>query len=567
MIIVNNPQISTPLLDDKRDLKPKLEPQSKNIFEPKTLKEAPSEIQTKLENLVNKLLDGIKASGDSKAILQAKSSLVAPNLAKDLNELVKSLETQPQLSSLKDKLVEFLKPITQIKDANLAQSIKNSGIMLEANLRQSLDPKELPTSIKELLGDMKNVSSPKLANELLKLAQDDGSDAKQSFAKLGEILKNTKLASLETLNNSNLKPLFETLGKLENISKFLDKVSFQNQVSPNNAKTSLNTIQNTINTALSQINEIEIPQNSATTKSLQNLSNEIKDSLNAIKKDLNLAKNPVQNQPNLDRVKEEGVKSQVSPQENAEPKIQNLPQNPNLMSENFKALINSDMSLQDKISLVVRKLNQLTSLMDKQGFEAKEALNDTKHLLKASAKAQNDLPQISQKDSSAIAKTISQDMKSVLLNLKESTQNQPNLNHINSQVSRMITQIEMHQLVSYAQNSMQTYLPFVWDGLERSSMAFKQGKKNKFYAKIDLSFVKFGEISVLLGLTNKKYLDISIVTSNESFKKLVLDSAKELKSAISGINLILSNFSLKSAQKGGIYDEFDKLDVGFDVKA
>ena len=119
--------------------------------------------------LVARVLDDLKsASSLSKAeqiLSQAKDTKIAPNLASELSDLAKSLEAEaaqnesPEIKSLALKLKEFLKPIADLKAGSLNDQIKNSGVMLEANLKDALTPEKLPSSIQKLLSDIKNLSN------------------------------------------------------------------------------------------------------------------------------------------------------------------------------------------------------------------------------------------------------------------------------------------------------------------------------------------------------------------------------------------------------------------------
>ena len=160
---------------------------------------------------------------------------------------------------------------------------------------------------------------------------------------------------------------------------------------------------------------------------------------------------------------------------------------------------------------------------------------------------------------------LNQDVKSTLLNISEKSQNAQTVNAAN----KMISQIEMHQMVSSLQGGIQTYMPYIWDGVEGGNVAFKQGKKDKFYAQIDLNFKKFGQINVMVGLVDKRYIDLSVATQTNEFKELILENSSELKQAISKLGLIVSNFNIKTLPKVKLNDRFKNfggLDVGFDKK-
>lgn len=569
MIITNNnstPNTQINQKDEKKDLS-----SPKTIFKKDSAHSTElSEVDVKLNQITNKLLDQLKANNDGnfkpQVLNQAKNAQVAPNFAKDVVDLINSIKSDPNLSKFATKLEEFLKPIEQIKNADLASNIKNSGIMLEAKISEALRKESLPTSIKELLSLMKKVQSNELKQSFLELAKNENSDIQKSFDDLKLILENAKAKNLNVINNSNLKPLLNLGKSIENAIKFLDKsanlLSEQATQSLNKTNTSQNIqtkisstikaldfVQNLLQKTQSQVEKInfELP-NLKNIKSIKNdlinITNDINKQINTLKDSFGIAKaNTLSN-------------------------LMSLEQNSTLI-ENLIDAISTDANntnLQEKLSLAAKKLSNIINYFDKNASDAKQNLVQINHLSKLAKKATLDIQNIEPNNIDKNLKALSNDVKATLLNLKEATQNASNLNNINQNVNRLLTQIEMHQLMSFAENSIQTYLPYVWDGLDSSSVAFKQGK-SKFYAKIDLNFIKYGSVSVILGLFDSKFIDIMISTGKEDFKDIILNSSKELKTAITNLGLIISSFSLTHKAKFEPYNEQKSFDLGFNVKA
>ncbi|HDX6300029.1 TPA: hypothetical protein RPW05_002023, partial [Campylobacter fetus subsp. venerealis] len=215
MIITNNNQAAQSQItqkdekkEEKKDLKSEIS--SKTIFKKDVIQNADiplSKLDLELNKLTNKLLNALKASNEEggykpKILAEVKMAQVAPNLAKDLNELSKALKSEPSLIKLANKLDEFLKPVEHIKNTNMAQTIKDTGIMLEAKIAQSLNPQTLPTSIKELLSLMKNVSNKQLENSFLNLAKDESTDIAKNFENLKNILQNAKDKNQQIIQTS-----------------------------------------------------------------------------------------------------------------------------------------------------------------------------------------------------------------------------------------------------------------------------------------------------------------------------------------------------------------------------
>ena len=506
----------------------------------------PSEqtISNALDNvgkLVARVLDDLKsASSLSKAeqiLSQAKDTKIAPNLASELSDLAKSLEAEaaqnesPEIKSLALKLKEFLKPIADLKAGSLNDQIKNSGVMLEANLKDALTPEKLPSSIQKLLSDIKNLSNQNLLSQILTL-NDESLDNQNSFMKLTSMLEKASGDAKNILDNSSIKTLLKDVDKLDNVAKFLDK-NFSKEQSADAVKSQIGKMENFIS------NLSEKVANLASEKLNQNFGftqnhKELKAILESLKNDLKMLNN-IGDEAGL--VKAFNEVSDVS----------------------------KEGSLQDKLQSAARRLAHSLSLADPEASTAKSDLAESKALLKQLKLATNDINNITTKSQSEISKVLNQDVKSTLLNISEKSQNPQIVNAAN----KMISQIEMHQMVSSLQGGIQTYMPYIWDGVEGGNVAFKQGKKDKFYAQIDLNFKKFGQINVMVGLVDKRYIDLSVATQTNEFKELILGNSSELKQAISKLGLIVSNFNIKTLPKVKLNDRFKNfggLDVGFDKK-
>ena len=491
--------------------------------------------------LVARVLDDLKsASSLSKAeqiLSQAKDTKIAPNLASELSDLAKSLEAEaaqnesPEIKSLALKLKEFLKPIADLKAGSLNDQIKNSGVMLEANLKDALTPEKLPSSIQKLLSDIKNLSNQNLLSQILTL-NDESLDNQNSFMKLTSMLEKASSDAKNILDNSSIKTLLKDVDKLDNVAKFLDK-NFSKEQSADAVKNQTSKMENFIS------NLSEKVANLASEKLNQNFGftqnhKELKAILESLKNDLKMLNN-IGDEAGL--VKAFNEVSDVS----------------------------KEGSLQDKLQSAARRLAHSLSLADPEASTAKSDLAESKALLKQLKLATNDINNITTKSQSEISKVLNQDVKSTLLNISEKSQNAQSVNAAN----KMISQIEMHQMVSSLQGGIQTYMPYIWDGVEGGNVAFKQGKKDKFYAQIDLNFKKFGQINVMVGLVDKRYIDLSVATQTNEFKELILGNSSELKQAISKLGLIVSNFNIKTLPKVKLNDRFKNfggLDVGFDKK-
>ena len=491
--------------------------------------------------LVARVLDDLKsASSLSRAeqiLSQAKDTKIAPNLASELSDLAKSLESEaaqnesPEIKSLALKLKEFLKPIADLKAGSLNDQIKNSGVMLEANLKDALTPEKLPSSIQKLLSDIKNLSNQNLLSQILTL-NDESLDNQNSFMKLTSMLEKASGDAKNILDNSSIKTLLKDVDKIDNVAKFLDK-NFSKEQNADAVKNQTSEMENFISNLSEKVGNLASEKLNQSVAFSSN-HKELKAILESLKNDLKMLNN-IGDEAGL--VKAFNEVSDVS----------------------------KEGSLQDKLQSAARRLAHSLSLADPEASTAKSDLTESKALLKQLKLATNDINNITTKSQSEISKVLNQDVKSTLLNISEKSQNAQSVNAAN----KMISQIEMHQMVSSLQGGIQTYMPYIWDGVEGGNVAFKQGKKDKFYAQIDLNFKKFGQINVMVGLVDKRYIDLSVATQTNEFKELIISSSSELKQAISKLGLIVSNFNIKTLPKVKLNDRFKNfggLDVGFDKK-
>ena len=599
---------------------------SKPLFDKQEiLGEKQTLIEQKLGELTNKLLSGLKSGEQGPNMPRLLQ--VAPNLASDVRELLKALEGNEKLATFKEALAKFIKPIENLSPQGVAQGIKDSGIMLEAKIAQSLEAQSLPSKIKELLSQMKNTQNQGLKESFLKLPND--SDAKKSISDLQTLLKEQKKLNQETINNSPFKALDKASNALENAAKYLDKLSnLGKNLSLKTAANLLSRIESSIQNAQKSANNYNL--NSTTLKDARAIREQINASANELQNALNLLKNKdsnfkafltrydpnnkenatlkealsKQNEPKANHIRINiqtsntgstahssslNANASQNPAQNASQNaslsqnaIQNnsFSQNSTLTQEQnsfkninlsqFKEAISSEVNtpnLQGKITELARALTSLKNTLSPELASAKSALEEIKSLARSAKGAAKSIGAIKPNNAEQALKELQSDMKSVLLNLKESTQNQSSTQNIHTAAQRLLTQIEIHQLASFAQNSLQTYLPYHWDELNSSNLSFKRGNKDKFYARIELSFVKFGEIGIVLGLSENKFLDVSIQTGNDGFKEIILSETKSLKRALNELGLVVNNFFVASKGGKSAYEQFEDIDLGYNIKA
>ncbi|ECL6210851.1 flagellar hook-length control protein FliK [Campylobacter jejuni] len=197
--------------------------------------------------------------------------------------------------------------------------------------------------------------------------------------------------------------------------------------------------------------------------------------------------------------------------------------------------------LSKNLSNLSRRLNESLKELEPYTQNAKlnqAELKNLEHKLNLSTK---DLAQIKPKTEQDIAESLHHDVKSTLLQISNLAKNEGN-EAIYNQANRLLAQIEINQLMSLANDSINTYLPFSWDDLNDSKIMFRRGKKDKFFAQIKLEFAKLGNLEILISLNNEKYVDINIMAENIEFRKTIYENAHELKRNINKAGLLSANF-------------------------
>ncbi|HEG4874456.1 TPA: flagellar hook-length control protein FliK [Campylobacter jejuni] len=627
-----------------------------------------NETGTKLKELVNKLLDQINAqkNPDSPVLKQGKNLNLAPNFANELKILSTELAKSDTFTQVLDRLNQILKPASEIKNNNLAPLFKNSGVFLEAKLKDALNEELLPKSFHSLLSTIKGLSSEKLRVQIAQLANTNLSP-KDTLKELKNIINSSKNENKQILNQSSFKALLNLSSKLENFKNYISKnpSHAQEKITPiaNKILKELNSIKNDFFKALNKpenlmIKDPNILKQTATTfeklentlkNILGNQASKIQDKENilenllsnkenmkeeklnhntknqdeekhikASKEDENLdsgiktheedtqdTKNDIQNNetenkpdndiknstPNQEKIKDEKQeKSKENIKEN--PKFyetktenktsintntntsnpntnntQNLNNTQNIQSNNNQTMQNifknqefikqnivknlafnvenldleQVQDLSKNLSNLSRRLNESLKELEPYTQNAKlnqAELKNLEHKLNLSTK---DLAQIKPKTEQDIAESLHHDVKSTLLQISNLAKNEGN-EAVYNQANRLLAQIEINQLMSLANDSINTYLPFSWDDLNDSKIMFRRGKKDKFFAQIKLEFAKLGDLEILISLNNEKYIDINIMAENIEFRKTIYENAHELKRNINKAGLLSANF-------------------------
>ncbi|EFN3512903.1 flagellar hook-length control protein FliK [Campylobacter jejuni] len=606
-----------------------------------------NETGTKLKELVNKLLDQINAqkNPDSPVLKQGKNLNLAPNFANELKILSTELAKSDTFTQVLDRLNQILKPASEIKNNNLAPLFKNSGVFLEAKLKDALNEELLPKSFHSLLSTIKGLSSEKLSVQIVQLANTILSP-KDTLKELKNIINSSKNENKQILNQSSFKALLNLSSKLENFKNYISKnpSHAQEKITPiaNKILKELSSIKNDFFKALNKPENLMIKDPNIlkqTATAFEKLENTLKNILgnqaSKIQDKENILENLLSNKENIKEEKlnhntknqdeekyikvskeetladdaKTNIKQDVKNEENLPKKevnanldsstktheenikenpkfyetktesktsintntntnnTQNLNNSQNIQSNNNQTMQNifknqefikqnivknlafnvenldleQVQDLSKNLSNLSRRLNESLKELEPYTQNAKlnqAELKNLEHKLNLSIK---DLVQIKPKTEQDIAESLHHDVKSTLLQISNLAKNEGN-EAVYNQANRLLAQIEINQLMSLANDSINTYLPFSWDDLNDSKIMFRRGKKDKFFAQIKLEFAKLGDLEILISLNNEKYIDINIMAENIEFRKTIYENAHELKRNINKAGLLSANF-------------------------
>lgn len=575
-------QVAPNLSKDLAQLTKVLDALSENLPELKELNTKLKEFLKPIENIkTTPLKTQIQKSG---IMLEAaiKDALNKENIPKNITKLINEMK---RVSS--DKLIKEFTKLAQ----NEALSTKESF----NELKKVLD--EVNISAKKIIDNPQNKELKTITNIASKLENivkflnkiNSKTILTQVVDEKANLIKNSAPQSNQNIVNNNANPLQNLANqqindKIQNNTNSLqqnelqnlrtnitpDKIIDKNPTKQNTQKSPLETLmQNTPNAKQLSAQEKLLSQDNIKqfTRSINKVINDLKTELNTIAMPKNEQISQLQKE----------IKTLIN---NIQNSLNTINSSGQAIIENFKQSIATDnlisksenFTLQDKLSAAANKLNQILKLTNKEFSDSKITFNETKSLLKIFNVAQKELENITPKNRAEAMSNLNDDMKNTLLKISKSTENSslPNANQANNITNKLLAQIDIHQLASFATNSLQTYVPYVWDLVDGGNIAFKQGKKNKYYCKIDLNFKDHGLLNVMLALSKDRFLEISIAAQSENFKNLILENSKELKVAIINAGLNITNFTLKTMPKNSLLNAYEfssMFDLGFDKRA
>lgn len=482
---------------------------------------------------------------ENKQILSQSSFKALLNLASKLENFKNYISKNP--SQAQEKIIplanKILKELNSIKNDFFKALHKPENLMIKDTniLKQTASAFEkLESSLKNILGENKPHKQGVLENLLQnKFVEKD----KISHSKDFKEEKNTTGQEKNKQNTLEEKDS-KTLLKDEKTQSHKEQEKGQEQKNlKENLKENFKQEQKT-QEQKEQGQKESVKENFSTKESLkeslkENIRENLKDNIKEnLKEKISLKENDKFYENKQDKAVENTLKPSSLVKEQDFIK-QNITKNLAFSTENLEFEEVQDLS--KNLNNLARKLNESLKELEPRTQMAKlnqAELKTLEHKLDVSLK---DLAYIKPKTEQDIADSLNHDVKSTLLQVANLAKNEGN-EAVYNQANRLLAQIELNQLMSLANDSINSYLPFSWDDLSDSKLMFRRGKKDKFFAQIKLEFAKLGDLEILISLNNEKYIDINIMAENKEFRKKIYENAHELKRNINKAGLLSANF-------------------------
>lgn len=522
---------------------------------------SPKDTLKELKNIIN------SSKNENKQILNQSSFKTLLNLSSKLENFKNYISKNPSYAQEKITPIanKILKELNSIKNDFFKALNKPENLMIKDPniLKQTATAFEkLENTLKNILGNQASKIQDKenILENLLSNKENMKEEKLNHNTKNQDEEKHIKVSKEETLTDDTKTDIKQDSKNEENLPKKETNIK-EDENLDSDIKTHEEDIQDTKNDI--QNNETENkPDNDIKNstpnqekikdekqeKSKENIKEnpkfyetktENKTSINTNTNASNPNTNNTQNLNNSQNIQSNNNQTMQNIFKNQEFIKQNIVKNLAFNVENLNLEQVQDLS--KNLSNLSRRLNESLKELEPYAQNAKlnqAELKNLEHKLNLSIK---DLAQIKPKTEQDIAESLHHDVKSTLLQISNLAKNEGN-EAIYNQANRLLAQIEINQLMSLANDSINTYLPFSWDDLNDSKIMFRRGKKDKFFAQIKLEFAKLGDLEILISLNNEKYIDINIMAENIEFRKTIYENAHELKRNINKAGLLSANF-------------------------
>lgn len=522
---------------------------------------SPKDTLKELKNIIN------SSKNENKQILNQSSFKTLLNLSSKLENFKNYISKNPSYAQEKITPIanKILKELNSIKNDFFKALNKPENLMIKDPniLKQTATAFEkLENTLKNILGNQASKIQDKenILKNLLSSKENMKEEKLNHNTKNQDEEKHIKVSKEETLTDDTKTDIKQDSKNEENLPKKETNIK-EDENLDSDIKTHEEDIQDTKNDI--QNNETENKPDNDIKNSTPN-QEKIKDEKQEKSKE-NIKENPKfyetktenktsintnTNASNPNTNNTQNLNNSQNIQSNNNQTMQNIFKNQEFIKQNIVKNLafnveNLDLEqvqdLSKNLSNLSRRLNESLKELEPYAQNAKlnqAELKNLEHKLNLSIK---DLAQIKPKTEQDIAESLHHDVKSTLLQISNLAKNEGN-EAIYNQANRLLAQIEINQLMSLANDSINTYLPFSWDDLNDSKIMFRRGKKDKFFAQIKLEFAKLGDLEILISLNNEKYIDINIMAENIEFRKTIYENAHELKRNINKAGLLSANF-------------------------
>lgn len=462
-----------------------------------------------------------------------------------------STDIQSLLNVLKgDKIFEkeflvlqnFQKNIDSVDAKVLQSQIRHSGIFLESTLASKVTKETLVETLKSLSIALESHlaqtnKSAMLTKEISPFVQKLSEPQALSSQQLQEVLKETLSLLRQSVKQhlsfespSPLKASLSLVDTLEQSSKELALVASKMENAPQEGK-----------------------------KTIESFVTRLQDTLKTLTMEL---------QTHLQGGANQSVVTQ----------IETLVQQTTHLAQNSSSSLMVENTLKEQLLLVANRIKQEIAIHHPEASKQTSHAQNTAVLeqkILSFLKPELFLPSVLTQKLSLNPEQadILGDIKGTLSALSEklthSTQTQTQTQSALEMTNKLLTQIEYHQLASYVSSATHVYIPFTWEGLKEGSMMMKQSSEDAFHCQIDLALEHYGKLHVMLVLSNKTYLDMSIATEKESLKEKVSEHLSALKQSLNEVGIITQSVKLLEYKEESIvkkeYFLDDSLNFGINI--
>lgn len=216
--------------------------------------------------------------------------------------------------------------------------------------------------------------------------------------------------------------------------------------------------------------------------------------------------------------------------------------------EVLKALIDSDLLKEVNINkeikfLIVASKNQENSFFEQIGNIFKNINDINPKNLEEIIKNSGIIYESKLKK---LKKEPKEDLKSILIEIENKIEDKK----IKKDISTLLNQIESFQLLSKFIGGVYTFLPIIWDSLDKGEIAIKNKEKESYLCKISLNFNDLGLVDTTIFL-HKNNIKIDFFVENSDLKKEMAKNEDLLKQELAndGFKNIFINFSLQKDDK------------------